>query len=539
MQAVLADVPLVADRVTIGTWLYEVNALLAHLPAGADRARLLEARAVVRAGLLRSEDPCPAGRGRGDDGPAEDARGAAVLYEAAGMPQQAAASCLVAAGVHAARGNVKASTEMAVRALVGYASVPGYDRDPRTGADLAIRLARLCRQVNDHDRALEFAEVAVAQSELVGDLARWSAATHDVAEVLLRRADRIRPGGEGYRIRAGLVERAEHLARQLLDRGEPKTVRAVHGPRLLASALCELGCAERAWEVLESTSAADELLTAVPLASLHLVRGRCLYRLGRLEEALAELDAAVPILTEGADLTDEVSTLLLRGRVHEAMGDTAGALADARLLGHRLWERHQQQELAFMDQVFSRAGVEGERRSLIAKTEVLARTAEQGPLTGLDNRRGVERVLRALPAEDPVCLLLLDVDDFKLVNDRFGHAVGDEVLRQLGRLLVGAVREVDRVSRWGGEEFLVVLPGQAARFGSEAGERIRRTVADHPWTGIRAGLAITVSVGVACGPSSGRTEALHRADEALYEAKRAGRNRVVVDGCSPPGPSAP
>ena len=172
--------------------------------------------------------------------------------------------------------------------------------------------------------------------------------------------------------------------------------------------------------------------------------------------------------------------------------------------------------------------MEDERRFLLARTEILTRTAEQDPLTGLANRRGVERVLGSLGPVERTCLVLLDVDHFKSVNDRFGHSVGDEVLQRLGRLLVSAVRGVDRVARWGGEEFLLVFPGQTAQLGREAAERIRRVVAAYPWDMVRPELGLTVSIGVACGPAELHAELLRSADRALYQAKNGGRNRVVV-----------
>jgi diguanylate cyclase (GGDEF)-like protein len=180
-----------------------------------------------------------------------------------------------------------------------------------------------------------------------------------------------------------------------------------------------------------------------------------------------------------------------------------------------------------MDQVWSRAGVEGERRDLEARAKDLVRFAEQDPLTGLANRRAMEKFCAGLPPREPVCLVLVDVDHFKDVNDRFGHAVGDAVLREVGALLARSVRSVDRVARWGGEEFLVALPGGSAQLGADAADRMRSRVERAAWSLYAPGLRLTVSAGVASGAPDDLDAVLGRADAAMYEAKRAGRNRVV------------
>jgi diguanylate cyclase (GGDEF)-like protein len=536
MTAVLGNIPLNAERTATGAWLFEVGTLLAGTPAGPDRARLLEARAAVRAGLAREEDPGTAGGSRGADGPAEDAIGAAGLYEAAGMVQEAAACYAIAAGASARTGRFSRAVELAVRSLVCYSSIPEADRDPRGAARLTTRFGLVCGYLQDYRRAAEFAEIAAGHSEQTGDRVRWSVATHNTAEMLVWQVwqaagtSTAPPGvSAGERSEQNQVLlRAERLARELLRRGEPGAFRSLYGPRLLAAILCERGEARQAWSVLEGMDHPMGTVSRTVLASLRRVRGRCLQLLARPVDALAELDAAIALLADDGDFAEHVDALRLRSAVRESLGDLSGALADSQLVIRRLRLRQAGQENAFMDQVFSRAGMEGERRFLLARTEILTRTAEQDPLTGLANRRGVERVLGSLGPGERTCLVLLDVDHFKSVNDRFGHPVGDEVLQRLGRLLVSAVRGVDRVARWGGEEFLLVLPGQTAHLGREAAERIRRVVAAYPWDMVRPGLGLTVSIGVACGLAERHPELLRSADRALYQAKNSGRNRVVA-----------
>ena len=131
-------------------------------------------------------------------------------------------------------------------------------------------------------------------------------------------------------------------------------------------------------------------------------------------------------------------------------------------------------------------------------------------------------------ARDPSAVLLIDVDHFKRVNDTYGHPAGDLVLREVASRLAASVRAGDQVFRMGGEEFMVVLSGCAAR--EEVAERLRGAVADAPITLDDAtALRITVSVGMAVAdPSETPARVYARADEALYRAKEAGRNRVVA-----------
>ncbi len=168
-----------------------------------------------------------------------------------------------------------------------------------------------------------------------------------------------------------------------------------------------------------------------------------------------------------------------------------------------------------------------------ARLEALAHT---DPLTQVLNRRAMTLRLtaeldRAKRYESVLSLLLIDLDHFKNVNDTHGHLVGDEVLRELSRLLAGAVRSVDLVARYGGEEFVVVLPETPMDGAMIFAERVREQVAEHRFVGSGGReLALTVSIGVAAFPGpevNSVEELLACADEALYRAKADGRNRVA------------
>ena len=168
---------------------------------------------------------------------------------------------------------------------------------------------------------------------------------------------------------------------------------------------------------------------------------------------------------------------------------------------------------------------------------IVERQALVDGLTGLANRRRSEsaldeEIVRASRLGGELTLAILDIDHFKEVNDRYGHAAGDSVLKELALVLVHSLREIDTAGRWGGEEFALILPGTDLAGGARLCERIRQTLADRRIP-IEDGLAISVtaSFGVANFALTGsRERLLAAADEALYRAKRSGRNRVECAG---------
>lgn len=182
-------------------------------------------------------------------------------------------------------------------------------------------------------------------------------------------------------------------------------------------------------------------------------------------------------------------------------------------------------QLAFSNQKLSEANTE------------LARLSFTDALTGIANRRHFDGVLetewrRGMRGELPLSVLLIDVDHFKRVNDEFGHQVGDEVLREVGRLLRGhAQRGADLAARYGGEEFVLVLPNTAADSALAQAERLREAVEQLDLSALLPNpRRLTISIGVASAVPTSETASaslLQRADQALYQAKQNGRNRVA------------
>ena len=195
-----------------------------------------------------------------------------------------------------------------------------------------------------------------------------------------------------------------------------------------------------------------------------------------------------------------------------------------------------------------RAAVEELNRELADRVQeidrlraTLAEEAVRDPLTGLHNRRHLDQVLAdglgTAGTDEGLAVVTLDIDHFKAVNDRFGHAAGDTVLTAVARLLQASVRDGDTAVRLGGEEFVVLLPGADREQALRRAEEMRRGVAAvvHAFAGER--IHVTVSAGVAVRPGDGATAGtlLEAADRALYLAKAAGRDRVVAAGDALPG----
>lgn len=175
----------------------------------------------------------------------------------------------------------------------------------------------------------------------------------------------------------------------------------------------------------------------------------------------------------------------------------------------------------------------GEQRRLSQETERLDRVSLLDALTGVANRRafdeGLVRQLALTTCGGTFALVIVDIDHFKAVNDRYGHPTGDAVLRWLGGLLRAATRQGDIVARYGGEEFAAILPGTDAEGAIRWAERLRRAVRDELPPGVDT--SVTISAGVAQGITDDDDSAVvARADRALYAAKRGGRDRVVADG---------
>ena len=181
--------------------------------------------------------------------------------------------------------------------------------------------------------------------------------------------------------------------------------------------------------------------------------------------------------------------------------------------------------------------LESSNRRAFALEMDLHRDARTDSLTGLDNRRAMQErgrveLKRSTRSGEPVSVILCDLDHFKNVNDKYGHATGDRALTSAAAVLRGALRESDSLGRWGGEEFMAILPGTEERGAAEVAERMRAAIAAARFSGVPE--TNTISLGVASAktvddPAMEWDLLIKEADQRLYRAKHEGRNRVVAN----------
>ncbi len=402
---------------------------------------------------------------------------------------------------------------------------------PDEGRDFAVRgLARA--------RAVDVPPVAIDAMVSLGDIELTIAAGMPESperEVVLARADAVLEQAVEEAQAAGctnLEARAAGNRAQIAGlRGDHEACRVYHA-RVLETFL-KLGDVSGAIETLLHLAESDHALGHHGVAAVHLRRclGMCEQH-GTRGYAIRAHDGLAAIAEADRDLAAALHHVTAARRLErEESGDRA--VRSGELLRLRAMAEEAGREAARLrehTQTLARLSDELQR-----EREMFATQALLDPLTTLANRRALERAVAALEHEDPAVMnavAMADIDGFKAINDRFGHAVGDEVLRRLARLLEDFSRDADLVCRFGGEEFVLLLPAGGARAAPAVMERIRQAVERSRWDEVADGLTVTVSIGVAIGPAAETACLLERADARLYEAKRAGRNRVVDEGGS-------
>jgi diguanylate cyclase (GGDEF)-like protein len=220
---------------------------------------------------------------------------------------------------------------------------------------------------------------------------------------------------------------------------------------------------------------------------------------------------------------DALAALALHKRYHARVVRNEQAAFDARLAELTATVASQSMRLEISDLQARNAGLSSTFKHLhdMALTDAL---------TGVFNRRGLEEGFAKLRGDgQPMMLAMLDLDHFKAVNDMHSHGVGDDVLRQVGRLITEALRDRDLLGRYGGEEFTALLLETSLSEAKAVAERLRARVQAHGWQAMADGLVVTLSIGlVAVRPGEPFALAVARADALLYQAKAQGRNCVIA-----------
>jgi len=239
------------------------------------------------------------------------------------------------------------------------------------------------------------------------------------------------------------------------------------------------------------------------------------------------------LATEAAGLDiyrDRVTALAERIRATSDVSAIIGILNQALTETRRLRTREDALAAAQRKVAHAEAEIESMRNEL----ETVKALLQQDPLTATLNRRGIDEAFRQEASRcdrhgSSLCVALLDLDDFKALNDRLGHQAGDRALTHVAQVIKRTLRPTDRVGRFGGEEFLLLLPDTRLSQSATVLARIKRELASHPLQEGEAGIRITFSGGVA---QLSRGEALDsiiaRADGAMYQAKSAGKNRTAL-----------
>ncbi|MDX1458202.1 MAG: diguanylate cyclase [Marinobacter sp.] len=387
-------------------------------------------------------------------------------------------------------------------------------------------------------------EVTTEQRSILQPLNRIEVSLWDVSQSVV-----------GFSVE-GTPAHAERFAlqRSQIDNAFSQLSQAVLGHDVLQR---DLEQAEADWrQVLQG---AERILSAPPI----IQNNDEAQPLVRFERALDRLGADLGRLYADIQLANEQSHLQALAAVHRFDALAIAALLLSLLLGALgIWiinrsliqsmnqlsegamrfadgDRHHHIEVRIPHELVGVADTfNAMRDTIISQQRELEAAALTDPLTGVHNRRYFDQALfqelrRAERFTSQFCLILLDIDHFKKFNDTYGHQQGDEVLKQVASLLQDAVRQVDVVCRYGGEEFVVIMPNCGLDQCRDAAERLRRVLADLPIPlADDTMIAVTGSFGGAVYPEHAITGEglLRRADNAMYEAKRHGRNRVALAG---------
>lgn len=398
------------------------------------------------------------------------------------------------------------------------------------------------------DRALQFAESAVTVARCVGDpvdLGRWLINLADIEAAIWKQQREAGVTSEEARLDHALALAGEalRLTTQTRDSWTGRIVLcSLADFHLLRGQRQEAARLLTDWDALQGGSG--------PRSRLYY-----LLALGRLRHAEGDDTAAIAALQACATLAEETSDLEIgvpccallsdclaaQGAFEQALRwhreyhrrfmrrSTESSLARSRVAAIRYETRQLQ---ARVEAERSRAdGLEEMNRALAQEAALLMSASMEDVLTGLPNRRGLERSLLAitLDGSQSYSLAMIDIDHFKQINDRFTHLLGDDVLRQVARALRIATNPEDRLFRYGGEEFVLLMDGRDELRAARTCLRVCQVVRNWNWSRIHHDLQVTLSIGLArSSEAASPADVLSIADARLYEAKNSGRDGMVL-----------
>ena len=427
-------------------------------------------------------------------------------------------------------------------------------------------IAILYNRLGDYAQARSYYEQTLKAQEANGVLREVAVTVHNLGRAHEKLGD--------WPAARQAFEKALAASREI---GYPRG--QAHALRGLASVRNATGDATGALELLEQAEAllVKDMPEARLKAQILLERGRALQSLKRPTESIEVLEQAREVFARADSLAELATTHDVLAQVHADNGDWKTAYThqlDFKANSDKLLQQQLDQRFATLKVEFDTAAKERQNEALLRENRANEQALEQqrranqlqvvaialgsvlamllaawavqqrrtshrmralaltDELTGLANRRNVLARLSQLlsaPGAKPCAILIADIDHFKPINDRYGHPVGDAILREVAASLSAAVRDPVCLGRLGGEEFLVVLPDTGLQAAAQVAERLREGVAaidTSRWFNDRA---LTMSLGVTVSTPGADTlsSMLKRADEGLYEAKHAGRNRVV------------
>ncbi|WP_456403619.1 tetratricopeptide repeat-containing diguanylate cyclase [Thiolapillus sp.] len=293
----------------------------------------------------------------------------------------------------------------------------------------------------------------------------------------------------------------------------------------------------------------------------HLLLGRVYIRKQQADKAIQTLQKVFALKKNYKTCTYEAHQEL--SRLFEHKGDYKSALFHHReyvRIKDRLFNQQSEQQIQSLRISFELEQAEREARLLKQKNEELAQNnkkleqltrhqkaldtqksrlvaqlenyAHKDSLTDLFNRRYLDQNFQieldqALSNDSPLCVMICDIDDFKQVNDRYSHKIGDAVLVEVSRIIAAHIREYDILSRYGGEEFVLLMPGTEETDAIHISQRLNELIEHHDWDTIQPGMKITISIGLCCDTSvSNHEKMLACADQYLYQAKHQGKNQL-------------